>query len=62
MSVLAPQVRRWTRDEYYKMAEFGLIGPEERVELIEGEIIEMSPKKSLHSTSIRCCGTVSYAR
>jgi Uma2 family endonuclease len=48
----AVKVRLWTRDEYYKMAELGFFDGK-RVELIEGEIIEMSPMKSLHATAIR---------
>ncbi|MEO7718782.1 MAG: Uma2 family endonuclease [Capsulimonas sp.] len=32
--------RRWSRDEYYKMAECGIFGPEEHWELIDGVIIE----------------------
>lgn len=56
MSTSAPQVRRWMRDEYRKMAEYGLFAPEERVELIEGEIVEMSPKRSSHSTSTTLAG------
>ena len=35
--------RKFTVAEYYKMAEVGILGPEERVELIEGEIIVMPP-------------------
>ena len=31
----------FTVDEYYSMAEAGIIGPDERVELVEGEIIQM---------------------
>ena len=31
-----PRTRRWTRDEYYRMAEVGLFEGE-RVELIDGE-------------------------
>jgi hypothetical protein len=32
MSAAAPH-RLWTREEYYKMAELGLLKPGERVEL-----------------------------
>jgi Uma2 family endonuclease len=46
-----PQPHRWTRADYYKMGELGLL-PEKNVELIEGEIIEMSPIHSPHATAV----------
>jgi Uma2 family endonuclease len=35
--------RRITVDEYYDMARTGLIAPDARVELIEGEVVRMAP-------------------
>ncbi|MCY7347182.1 MAG: Uma2 family endonuclease [Pyrinomonadaceae bacterium] len=46
-----PKIVRWTRDQYYQMAELGFFR-DKRVELIKGEIIEMSPMKSAHATAI----------
>jgi Uma2 family endonuclease len=42
---------RITVDEYYRMAEDGKLDPDARVELIEGEIIEMAPIGSRHGAS-----------
>jgi Uma2 family endonuclease len=38
-----PRRHRITVDEYHRMAEVGLLAPDARVELIEGEIIDMAP-------------------
>ncbi|PJB63972.1 MAG: hypothetical protein CO095_15410 [Armatimonadetes bacterium CG_4_9_14_3_um_filter_58_7] len=46
-----PKLHLWTRDEYYRMASAGLFDGK-RVELIEGEVLEMSPIKSLHTTGV----------
>lgn len=43
------KVHKWTQKEYYQMAELGFFHGK-RVELIEGEIIEMSPMKTAHAT------------
>lgn len=34
--------RRFTVEEYGRMAEIGVLGPEDRTELIEGEVFQMS--------------------
>jgi Uma2 family endonuclease len=38
-----PRRHRITVEDYYRMAEIGVLAPDARVELIEGEIIDMAP-------------------
>jgi Uma2 family endonuclease len=48
-----PQTRLWTRDEYHRAADLGLFGPEERLELLEGEIIrKVCPQSMPHASAI----------
>src|SRR5437870_13903595 len=44
--------RRWTRNEYDRLIELGIIHPDERIELIGGQMIVAEPKGSPHETSI----------
>lgn len=43
---------RITADEYERMAEVGVLAPDARVELIEGEIIDMAPPGNMHCSIV----------
>jgi len=47
------ETRRFTVKEYYLMAEVGILHPDERVELICGEIVLMAPIGNPHATGVR---------
>lgn len=53
MTAPAVALRRWTRQEYDRLVVQGFFHPEERLELMEGEIVRMTPQGSLHATAIR---------
>jgi Uma2 family endonuclease len=54
-----PQRRPFTRAEYERAAELGLFGPEERLELIGGEVIKkVTPQRSLHATGVSLAADV----
>ncbi|MBI3186110.1 MAG: Uma2 family endonuclease [Myxococcales bacterium] len=49
-----PPRRRWTREEFERAAELGLFKPEERLELIAGEMVhKMTPQTSYHASAVR---------
>jgi Uma2 family endonuclease len=48
MAVSVPR-RLFTVDEYYEMARVGILKPDERVELLDGEIVPMSAIRSPHA-------------
>jgi Uma2 family endonuclease len=46
------QLRLWTVEEYHRMAEAGIFGADERVELLEGKIIWMIAKGTAHRSAV----------
>jgi Uma2 family endonuclease len=45
----ATQIRLWTVEEYHRMIEAGILATDDKVELLEGRIIQMSPQTPLHA-------------
>src|SRR5215469_10474796 len=52
-----PRLHRWTREQYYQMLDLGWF-QDQRVELIDGEVIDMPPQKNFHALSIKLTDTV----
>jgi Uma2 family endonuclease len=44
--------RRFTVGEYSRMIETGILGEDDRIELLEGEIVEMAPIGSRHAACV----------
>jgi len=52
-----PQKRYFNVDDYYRMFQAGVFSQEDRVELIEGEVVEMSPIGSSHGGTVNRSST-----
>jgi Uma2 family endonuclease len=54
MSQIAAEPRRYrlTVADYHRMGEVGILPPDARVELIDGEIIDMAPPGDLHAGTV----------
>ena len=45
----AVETCRWRRDVYDRAVEAGVFGPDDRIELIDGELVTMTPPGSRHA-------------
>ena len=50
---MAIRTKRWTRLEYERLIDLGAFGPDDRLELIGGQLVVREPQGSPHSTSVR---------
>ena len=46
------RTRRWTRKEYHRLDELGVLPEDERVELLDGQLIVAEPKGAPHATIV----------
>ena len=49
---MAIALRRFTVDEYRRMAEAGILDEDDRVELLDGQIVEMTPIGPPHRSCV----------
>ena len=50
---LEPQIRLWSIADYHQMIEAGILDEDDRVELLEGKIVCMSPQQPFHAASVQ---------
>lgn len=49
------QTHQWSRTQYESMIETGVLTDKDRVELLDGRIVTMSPQNSQHVTAVTIC-------
>lgn len=49
------RIHRWTRQQYEQMVDAGVLTEDDPVELIDGQIVLMSPQNSRHATVATLC-------
>jgi Uma2 family endonuclease len=50
---LEPQIHLWTVADYHQMIEAGVLDEDDRVELLEGKVVCMSPQRPFHAASVQ---------
>ena len=59
--ITTPTTARWTRDDYYRLLDAGILTGR-RVQLLDGEIIEMPAMKAPHARALIAARTVLLTR
>lgn len=52
MQTSYPRTRRWTRAEYDRLIDKGVFGPDERLELLAGDLVVREPQGDPHAFAI----------
>lgn len=61
MTVLL-QTRRFTVEEFHRMVEAGILAEDDRVELLDGEIVEMTPIGPAHAECVRRLDSILHSQ
>ncbi len=48
--------KSWTTAEYHRLIEIGVLSSEDKIELLDGQIVEMSPAGNYHAACIEFLG------
>jgi Uma2 family endonuclease len=51
---------RWTVEQYLRLVDEGVLGPDDKVELLEGVIVAMAPQNEPHAAGVRRVGQALY--
>jgi len=52
MAMSPVRTKRWTRLEYERLVDLGAFGPDDRIELVGGDLLVREPQASPHMTAI----------
>jgi len=55
-TVQAPALHLWTRADYDKMIDADIFQPSDRIELIEGELVDVAPQSPRHAAGVQFVG------
>ncbi len=50
---MSVRLKKWTVEEYERLLALGVLTENDRVQLVEGEIVEMSPQNAPHAAAVR---------
>ena len=62
IEALSTRLKHWTVDDYHRMIATGILTPHDRVELLEGQVVEMVPQDPPHASRIDDGGDYLKAR